>query len=252
MKTEIILTVAESKRLIAKGVKEMKMVKNAFKDGLLVVTSGSTDGYIVEELLEKNIDKTGYMTGKTLPATVNTNHLKVGDSIPDVVFKNGELTEDLDRKTAAENFDKEDVYIKGANALNYKKGVAGICIGHPAGGTIGAAIGHIIGKRGNLVIPVGLEKCISSDIYEMADKLNEDQEEYDSVPRLWPVRGEIITEIEALEILFDVEVNQIAAGGLAGAEGGVRLLVEGEKAELKEVKEFVEGIHGEPPFYEFE
>lgn len=252
MKTQIILTVAESKRLIAKGVKELEMVQNAFSDGLVVVTSGSTNGYVVEELLEEEIDKTGYMTGKTLPAEVKQSQLQVGDSIPDVVFQKGERTEELDRQSAAENMSEDDVFIKGANALNYEKGIAGVLIGHPAGGTVGGSLGHIIGKRGNLIIPIGLEKCISSDILEMEQKLNQPGEEYDGVPRIWPLRGTIVTEIEALETLFDVKVSQMAAGGLAGAEGGVRLLVDGNKNELDRVKEFVNEIQGEPEFYEFE
>lgn len=251
MKTQIVLTVSESKRLIAKGICELEMVKRALSEGLVIVPTGSTNGYIVEELLGKSIDKTGYMSGKTLPSKLDQSQLKVGERIPDVVFKNGEVTEELERHTAAENMSKDDVFIKGANALNYEKKVAGILIGHPAGGTIGSAIGHIVGKRGNLVIPVGLEKCIGSDIYEMAKLSNQDSEVYDSVPRLWPVQGTIVTEIEALEILFDVKVWQIGAGGLAGAEGSVRLLLDGTKEELDEVKKIIDEIQGEPPFYEF-
>ena len=251
MKTQVVLTVAESKRLIAKGVSELGMIKRAFNEGLVVVSSGSTNGYVVEELFGESIDKTGYMTGKTLPSGVKMSQLKVGQSISDVVFKDGELTEEYDRQSASENMSKDDVFVKGANALNYKKGVAGVLIGHPAGGTVGGSLGHIFGKRANLVIPIGLEKCISSDIYEMAEKVNMDNEEYEGVPRLWPIRGTIVTEIEALQILFDVEVNQLAAGGLAGAQGAVRLLVDGDKKELDKLNKYIDKIHGEPEFYQF-
>lgn len=250
MKKQVTLTVAESKRLIAKGICKMDMVQSALKNGLVIIPTGSTNGYIIEELLDENFEKTGYMTGQTLPAKLDSSTLKKGEGSPDVVLKNGRLDKELDRLTAAENMNKDDVFIKGANALNYEKGVAGILIGHPAGGTIGGAIGHIIGKRGNLLIPVGLEKCISSDIDEMSKLANKDAEEYEGVPRLWPIRGTIVTEIEALEILFDVKVNQLAAGGLAGAEGAVRLLIDGTKEELNKVTEFIDQIQGEPAFYE--
>ncbi len=250
MKTQIILTVAESKRLIAKGVCRLSMVQKAFKKGLVILPTGSTNSYIVEELLERPFKKTAYMTGQTLPAKLDSSTLKKGERPADIVFKNGELSAELDRITAAENMSKDDVFIKGANALNYEKGVAGVLIGHPAGGTIGAALGHIIGKRGNLVIPVGLEKCISSDIHKMADLANQNNEDYISVPRLWPIQGAIITEIEALEILFTVKASQLAAGGLAGAEGAVRLLIDGTKEELDKVSELIEKIQGEGAFYE--
>ena len=36
------------------------------------------------------------------------------------------------------------------------------------------------------------------------------------------------TEIDALDVLFDVEVYPIAAGGVNGAEGSVSLFIEGE------------------------
>ena len=42
---------------------------------------------------------------------------------------------------------------------------------------------------------------------------------------LWAVSGLIYTEIEALEELAGVEVYPVGAGGIAGAEGGLRLWV---------------------------
>ena len=227
----------------------MTVVKQAMKKGMVVVTSGSTNGYLVEELLAKKIDKTGYMTGKTLPASVSEKDLIKGEAIGDIIFKNGKLTDEYNRQTAAENLQQDDVFIKGANALNYQQGVAGICIGHPAGGTVGGALGHIIGKRAHLLIPVGLEKCTGTDIYQMAELANQGSDEFDSVPRLWPVKGIIVTEIEALQTLFPVKAYHLASGGLAGAEGAVRLIVEGEPEIISSLKDFIAEIQGEPPFY---
>ena len=44
------LTVSESKRLIAKGVAAADYVRRAMKEGTLAVGSGSTNGYVVEEI----------------------------------------------------------------------------------------------------------------------------------------------------------------------------------------------------------
>ena len=44
------LTVSESKRLIAKGVAAADFVQRAMKEGTLAVGSGSTNGYVVEEI----------------------------------------------------------------------------------------------------------------------------------------------------------------------------------------------------------
>ncbi len=40
------LTVSESKKLIAKGVAQTDMVRNAMQQGILVIGPGSTNGYI--------------------------------------------------------------------------------------------------------------------------------------------------------------------------------------------------------------
>ena len=67
-------------------------------------------------------------------------------------------------------------------------------------------------------------------------------------PSLWPLTGTIITEIEALEILTDVESILYSSGGVAGAEGAVRLLLYGEDDIVEKALEFVESIKGEPKY----
>jgi len=44
-----------------------------------------------------------------------------------------------------------------------------------------------------------------------------------------------------------VEVYPVGAGGIAGAEGGLRLLVVGTPETVRAAVEIVEGIQGEPP-----
>ena len=55
-----------------------------------------------------------------------------------------------------------------------------------------------------------------------------------------PVSGHIVTEIEALKTLADVDALQVAAGGVVGAEGGVWLLIEGEEAQIEKALEIIE------------
>jgi hypothetical protein len=71
-------------------------------------------------------------------------------------------------------------------------------------------------------------------------KAREDDEYAGAAPTLFPVAGHIVTEIEALEILAGVKALQVAAGGIAGAEGSVWLLIEGEKAQVEKALEIVE------------
>ena len=245
MKAEIVLTVSESKRLIAKGVASLRFIQARLEKGIIVVPSGSTNAYIYEELTGQSIDKRAYLAGRTWPAA-NKPDWDV-KPLPDLVLVDGEPSAELDRFTALERMQPGDVFIKGANALNYNNGVAGVSIGNPTGGTVGGSIGHIIGRKLRLLITVGLEKEVPYDIVEASQLLAADEEQYGSVLSLFPIHGEIFTEIEALGIMFGVDAIPVAAGGIAGAEGGLRLLLLGEREDIKDAVAFVESIQGEPP-----
>ena len=248
MRSQVTLTVAESKRLIAKGVANLDVVKSAMSSGLIAISYGSTNAYVAEELLGKEIEKERYLTGHTLPAKFDKSGKKRGSRIPTFIFKDGQVVSDMDLNTALSNMKEGDVFIKGANALNYQEGVAGILIGDSKGGTIGNAIGHIVGRRIRLMIPISLEKCVAFDIHEIAETLSEICKG-DDIPRMMAVRGDIITEIEALRVLAGVEAIHIASGGIGGAEGGVRLLIEGHKEAVDKAISIVKEIQGEAPFF---
>ena len=247
MRMGCVLTVAESKRLIAKGVAALEPVQSALKDGAVVICKGTTNSYIVEEVLGQPIERTHYCTGTTWPATADHKG-KVSGSIPDVVLRQGQQVEGATAIGYAGDLREGDVFIKGANALNYERGQAGILIGHPTGGTIGAAIGAIVARRARLITPVGLEKNIGIDLETAAAFLNEPDERRGSEPTLWPVDGEIVTEIEALHTLTGVEAVPVGAGGIGGAEGSVRLSIIGSPEQLEATAALLDSIYGEPAF----
>ena len=224
MKRQFILTVAASKRLIAKAVAALPEVQRAMKEGTVVVATGTTNAYVLEDLWGRKIDKRCYRSGITTPEEPERSPEPPGEKIPDVVFVKGKVEPKYDRVNAVEDMKKGDVYIKGANVLNYDDYLAGILIGGMDGATIGNTIGHIIGKQIQLIIPVGLEKLTYEDINEL--HLLASEEDYEG-PRMWPITGTIVTEIEAMAILAGVDAYHYSAGGIAGAEGAVRILVEG-------------------------
>jgi hypothetical protein len=245
MKRQVVLTVAESKRLIAKGVAALPEVQSAMKEGMVVVATGTTNAYVLEELWGRRIDKRRYRSGITTPKTPEKLEEPQEERIPDVVFRKGEVAEELDRYNAVEHMGKDDVYLKGVNALDYVGGVAGVLIGSPTGGTVGAVLGNVIGKKINLVIPVGLEKLVIDDINELHWIASQGDSEG---PSLWPITGTIITEIEALGILTGVDAYLYSAGGTAGAEGAVRLLLDGTEEEMEAALKLVESVRGEPRY----
>lgn len=245
MKRQVVLTVAESKRLIAKGVAALPEVQKAMREGIVVVAKGTTNAYVLEELWGRRFDKRRYRSGITTPEEPERLDEPQGEPIPDVVFMKGEVAKELNRFNAVEQMAKGDVYIKGANALDYEGGVAGVLIGSGTGGTLGATLGSIIGKKINLVIPVGLEKLVYGDINELHWLASQEDSEG---PSLWPITGTIMTEIEAMGILTGVDAYLYAAGGLAGAEGAVRLLLDGTEEQVDSTLNLVESIKGEPRY----
>lgn len=245
--TSFVLTVAEGKRLIAKAVAVLPAVQQAMKTGIVVVTKGSTNAYVAEELLGHPIAKGAYVLGRTVPAKADTSGAFSGN-IPEVIFVNGEES-DLTLKDVVLQMKCGDVVIKGANALNHATGTVGLLVGHPEGGTLGTIIGSAYGKGLHFICPVGLEKEIAEDIQELAAMIGQDPEcSRPGMPSLWPTQPEIVTELEALSLLTGAEAHQIGAGGVCGAEGGIWLAVWGDEAQIAATQALVESLQGEPAF----
>ena len=245
MKRSVILTVAESKRLIAKGVAALPEVQSALENGMVVVATGTTNAYVLQEIKGEKFDLRRYRSGITTPDVPEKSKEPAGEPIPDVVYKKGAIVKELNRFNAVKQMGKGDVYIKGANALNYEDQIAGVLIGGGDGGTLGAVLGSIIGKHIHLVIPIGLEKLVYEDINDLY--LLSMEEDYEG-PSMWPISGIIITEIEALEILCGVSATLFSAGGVAGAEGSVRLLIEGDDESINDALDLIKNIKGEPRY----
>ncbi len=59
------------------------------------------------------------------------------------------------------------------------------------------------------------------------------------------VNSFVVTEIEALNILSDVETTHIASGGVNGSEGAVTLVMEGTENQINKGFKVVKGVKGE-------
>jgi len=246
MIADVILTVSESKRLIAKAVVKLSSVQKAMAEGIVIVGRGTTNSYVFEELLNKKIDKIQLTAGLTLPAKGERPPALSSKRIPDQVIRRGKLLEETTLEQILPEMGPGDVFIKGGNALDYKNKMAGILIGHPTSGTMGA-IGTIIARRIELIIPIGLEKLVYSEIDELS-KLSRQTDTYRGMPTLMPVAGTIVTEIEALKVLCNINAVLYSAGGIAGAEGSVRLLLEGDGESMESALKLVDSVQGEGAF----
>ena len=247
MLAALAFTPSESKRLIAKSVAAMPTVQFALSEGEVVIAHGSTDVYVAEELLGCCPQREQFISGQVINGVLCQTSPEEKPPIIRVV--RGQL---MGPKPTMEetlrNFTATDVFIKGANAVD-PYGNAGVLCAHPAGGTIGFAYGIISARVLQLIVPVGLEKLVPS-VPEAARHLGQERLYYHSglkVGMLTITNGIVITEIQALQNLFDVKAVHVSSGGVNDSAGTVVIAIEGEKAKLDRAIKFYEGIKGEPP-----
>lgn len=252
VQAQVILTVSEGKRLIAKAVAQMPVMKKALRDGVVIIGRGTTNTYVAEELTGQKIAHGAYVIGWTGPARGG----KAFDSkerIDDIVLVKGKVQPGLSMDDALKALKPGDVVIKGANALDREHKTAGVLIGggpNSTSGTTGKFMSVVVARKAHLIIPIGLEKQVDGDVVDIANRMREPLESLNEIPSMFVLNGHIVTEVEALELLTGVSVFQAAAGGVGGAEGAARLICRGTREQVKQALSIVESIQGERPFIE--
>lgn len=234
---QITLTPAESKRIIAMGVKELPIIQQALRKGIILITLGSTNAYVAEELTGKTIDHARYGAGY-IDGT--TTVLPFEKRLPEIALRNGK---EVKEEGIIKEMGAHDVVIKGANALD-PQGIAGVMMANPQGGTTGSLIGAIMARGINLIIPVGLEKSIPYSVVEVSRRTGIQRcSRATGLPvGIMPLCGTVITEVTALTLLGAEDVFPIGAGGINGGEGSITLCVMGKKAD--EIFELVQKVKG--------
>lgn len=244
-KVAVVLTPAASKRLIAKAVVSLREVQNAYQRGRLIVALGTTNAYILEELTGQSVEKARYSVGIV---TESAWCLTPPDMrMKPLAFENG-ATSERPWQDVLSDFKRDDVFIKGGNALD-TEGNVGILLGGKNGGTIGAAYGHLVSVGAHLVLPVGLEKLVPS-VIDAANALGqmEIDESYGMACGLFPVTyGSVITELDAISILYGLEAMHVHSGGVGGSEGAVGLIAFGEDSACDKFMTDMHHIRLEPP-----
>lgn len=242
MKAQFSLTSSESKRLIGKSVSQHPKVKKALNTGIIAIGLGSTNAFVIEEILKKKMEKERYVAGfvdEKGPCVVPAS-----ERLPEVVLKNGKIVKEKPGEIV-KSMKAEDVFIKGANALDFD-GIAGVMMASETGGTVAEVLGIIKARGINLIMPVGLEKLIPFSINEVSNEAGIFETDYSvGMPvGVMPVAGEVVTEIEALES-FGVSAIAIGSGGLGDGEASKVFQIEGEKKQVHRVIDVIRKIKGE-------
>ncbi|NLK08547.1 MAG: hypothetical protein GX316_07595 [Firmicutes bacterium] len=239
------LTVSEGKRLIGKAVAALPVVQHARAEGRLIIATGITNGYVAEEVLGEPLDIYRYTAG-----IIAHGKYAVTDSetrLTPICFENGELSS-RPWPQILKDFTSNDVFVKGANAID-PSGMAGILVGSPDGGTCGAAFGAVYARGCHLIVPASREKLIPS--VEAAVRtlgINAFDESLGMPCGMVPAVGaHIVTEVDALSILCEVDAVQVSAGGVSGSEGSVGLAISGPRHKITAAIDLIKSIKGEPP-----
>ena len=238
------LTVAEGKRLIAKGIAAHPLVKKKMNSGMIIITKGSTNTYIAEELIGLAEDHGRFVSGNisSKPFPIETN------KIPEIIIENGKRIE-MPIKEALAALKEGDIVLKGANLLNYEKKQAAVVVGGVDGGTVGRVQPYTVEGPGHLIVPIGLEKEVHGDLNDYAKVMSFDIKKPESTPLLWLHQdAEIFTEIEAIKLFGNVKVIPFASGGINGSEGGKSFAIYGAPTEVEKVMNIISTINGEPLF----
>lgn len=265
MWAQAVLTPAESKMLISKAVARMDIVKRALSRGTVVIHPSSSTFFLVKELIGKEPTTSHWVLGCVVPQGLCRAAYREGEyfnaagkmgpvkDLKDLmnrfpfkwVIKNGELQSGIPLGKILDEMGPEDVYIKGCNALDIE-GNAGVLYGHGGGGTIGHVLANQKQKGFHVILPIGLEKLIPVTIKEAAMAARRKDFEYGmGMPcGLFPVRGKVVTELNAIKILSGAKAIPNAAGGLGGAEGAVVIAIKGDKDQVTKAFEYIEQSKG--------
>lgn len=243
----VVLNPAESRRLLAKATVALPEVQNAYKNGMIIIARGITNAFVTEELFGISVEpKAGQTVGMVCGGITNAN-----SGTPPCtwhVTRKGKVVEGADSNVEILDFGPDDVFIKGANAVD-REGNAGIFTSSVKGGTIGMAWPVVTPRECHLIMPVGLEKMVPS-VIEAARHSGIYHFKYSTgLPaKLTPVLlGKVVTEIQAFAILAGVRAYHLGSGGVGGSEGAVVLALEGDEKRVENAFELVKSIKGEPP-----
>ncbi|MGC9529497.1 MAG: hypothetical protein ACP5G2_02610 [Candidatus Bipolaricaulaceae bacterium] len=242
-KALVVLPPAAARRIIARGVAALPQVQRALAEGLVVVTLGSTNAYVAEELTGRPVAKARFCAGyvgeelAAVPAEERSEAL---------VLRNGRPDRAAPPQVVAE-LAAGDVLVKGANLLD-PRGACGVFMGSPTGGTVGTFAAAALARGVEVVIPISRAKSVHSHVADLAPALGMGRLRRTSgLPvGLFPLMGRVMSEVEAVELLFGVRTKHVASDGVR--PGTVVLLVSGEAAAVdRAFAELTALAQAEPP-----
>jgi hypothetical protein len=246
----------------------MDLVQRAVSDGIVVLHPSSSTYFVVEEITGQKPHSNMWVAGAIVPKgacgdlgiaigpkSVFTSPPKLdprtGKPSPggfphSWVLRKGQWSPKEPLGELLDQMGPNDVYVKGVNAID-KDGNVGVLWANDMVGGTAAYVSKASRRNGfQMVFPVGLEKLIPGTVRAAARDARKFEYDYamGASCGLLPVKGHVVTELKAIEILSGAKATVVAAGGLGGAEGAVTLVIKGETDQVAKAIEYVEASKG--------
>jgi hypothetical protein len=243
MRAQITLTTQEVKWLIALAIGRLPEVQRALGDGRILLKGGTTVSAVAEELAGIPLR----ISGRVTPLGAKAAHSKPDAPHTLLLAQGRPFNADGRSAEVAEEMDRNDVAIIGANALDIH-GNAALMAGAPLGGGTERLLEVLSRRKVKIIIPAGLEKLIPNSIQEAVQASGQECIDLSMGMGvgLMTMTGRVITEVESIEILAQVTATVIGAGGIMGAEGATTLVIKGEDEEVRRFFGWVQGVKGAP------
>jgi hypothetical protein len=241
MRIQITLTVAEGKRIIAKGIAGLPVVKAALETGNIFLKGGTTVSAVCEELAGKpmnilgRVSPRGTVTAGSNPGKFHCALIEMGKVV--------DADQTLD--ATVQQLGPDDVVIIGANAID-SHGNAAMMYGAPLGGPPGRIISGLMSECRHVIIAAGLEKLVPGSLLDIIQKTSRQSVDLSMgmAVGLTPVVGRIVTEVESISALADVDCFVIGKGGISGGEGSTTLVIDGRRTHVTRINRLIESIKG--------
>ena len=245
MKTiQFFMTPGAGKALIAKALLQREDIHDAMMSHTVVITAGTTNTYVAREALHllgsDAMDAMGFYRGTVRPAGAAGTQPVFGG---DVVIRQGKWLETTVIQDVVEELGREDIVIKGANAVHLPTGEPGVLIGNPAYGTMVPVTAAVLGRGARLIVPVGVEKRVDRPIFELLRMTN-------AAPglRLSSMPGLAYTELDAFAQMGAQDAAILSSGGICGYEGGCYFGCTGSEDALQTIQAAVGEAMKAPAF----
>ncbi len=263
MLAQVLLTPTESKKFIAKAVAKLDEVQSALKNGIIALHPSTSTSFMLKELGEK-VPETGvFVCGVNSPkgaygsvesaASPGRDPHSHAEGVAGFrhtwVLEKGKLKLGMLLGDILEGMGPNDIYIKGVNAIDPYNTVGVLQAAKVEGGTIALVMSRSKHNGFKVVFPVGLEKLIPvpmQQAHEAAATRNSLNYCMGRPCTLMPCKeGIVVTELKAVEILSGgATATPISAGGLAGAEGAITMVIKGDDEPVTKVIHYIEECKG--------